>query len=187
MSLKIAFTGSHSTGKTTLIERVEKDYVDKIYFIKEVARNVIAKGFPFGKDANIYSYITYVNDQIKAEMSFDETKYKVLLSDRTILDTACYAVINKSLPRPFIPDSLIEMLERVWFHEKNFYDCFVYFPIEFSMVADNVRPSGEEYRQQVSNLILEMLQKHKVKYLTVSGSVEQRYSQFKQLLNQYKL
>ena len=53
--MRIAFTGSHSTGKTTLLNDIIK-YCGgdiKINSITEVARKIIVKGYPLNQDANI--------------------------------------------------------------------------------------------------------------------------------------
>lgn len=171
--MKIAFTGSHSTGKTTLLESLISKGLN-IYAITEVARTIIKKGFPLGEDAIIDSYIHYVNEQLKAESEALKSNCKYIISDRTILDAVVYSIVNKSLPRPFIPEYLIEMLHRTWLLERSFYDIYVYFPIEFTMEADSIRPEGEEYRQEIDKQILSLLRSSNTRFITVTGSVQER-------------
>ena len=177
--MKLAFTGTHVTGKTTLLKDVEKyihnDLVTSCSFgsITGIARNIIERGFPLNKDGNVYSYVNYINDQLEAEKGMDS--YDIFISDRTILSPLAYATANQSLPRPFIPDYLIKMIENVWLLEKERYDLYVYFPIEFPMVfKDNIHPSDEEYRQLIDRTILSLLDKHSVNYITVTGNREKR-------------
>jgi len=172
--LNIALVGSHSTGKTTLVSLLQQCFAAKFYCISEVARSIISQGFPLGQDANVDSYINYVNEQLKAEKKSQEVNYDVLISDRTILDTVAYAEANRTLPRPFIPIYLIEMLENVWLLEKDFYDIYVYLPIEFEMELDGIRPADKEYRHLVDRKILELLHKNNIDYITLSGSVDAR-------------
>ena len=103
--MRIAFTGSHSTGKTTLLNDIIK-YCGgdiKINSITEVARKIIVKGYPLNQDANIDSYIHYINDQLNEENTY-MYECDLFISDRTLLDPVAYAMVNSQLPRPYIPE-----------------------------------------------------------------------------------
>lgn len=174
----VAFTGTHVTGKTTLLN----DYLDycasknsdkTIGYITGIARNIIARGFPLNKDGNVYSYINYVNDQLNAEKAID--LYDDFICDRTILSCVAYASVNRDLPRPYIPDYLIEMLENVWLLEKDRIDLYVYFPIEYEMpYLDDIHPADEEYRKKVDQMIHSLLIKHNINFITMTGDKKER-------------
>ncbi|MCL2024182.1 MAG: ATP-binding protein [Coriobacteriia bacterium] len=173
-SISIALAGSHCTGKTTLFDQLKHDLSPEfdLKHITEVARKIIAKGYPLNQDANMESYIHYVNDQLTAEQAM--FAYDVFVSDRTILDPLAYALVNKELPRPYVPDSLIEMMRNIWLMEKEKYDFYVYFPIEFPLTMDDVRPGDEDYRSRVDTMIYSLLMENDVDFITVNGSLEQR-------------
>ena len=186
--MKIAFTGTHVTGKTTLLKDCERYILHKLDgkysfgYISGIARGIIQRGFPLNKDGNIYSYVNYVNDQLEAEKSIDN--YDVFISDRTLLSPLAYATANQSLPRPFIPDYLIEMIENVWLMEKERYDLYVYFPVEFPMGSlDSIHPSDEEYRQLVDRTIVKLLNKFDVRYITMTGNQNERLQRMLDILN----
>lgn len=186
--MKIAFTGTHVTGKTTLLRDFEKyiqqEFKGKLSFgyISGIARSIIQRGFPLNKDGNIYSYVNYINDQLEAEKSIDD--YDIFISDRTLLSPLAYATANQSLPRPFIPDYFIKMMEKIWLMEKERYDLYIYFPIEFSMgLPDNIHPSDEEYRKLVDATIVEILNKFEVKYITMTGNPNERLDKLKNVLS----
>lgn len=171
--MKIAFTGSHSTGKTTLLnDAILRLKNKRLSYITEIARNIINRGYPLNMDANIDSYVHYINDQLKAEKAMCESS--IFISDRTLLDPLAYSLVNRDLPRPFIPDHFISMMEGIWLLEKDNYDLYMYFPIEFPMCSDGVRPTDEVYRSNVSNKILELLTKYKVPHIHVTGSPTER-------------
>ncbi|VFQ42405.1 ATP/GTP-binding protein [Desulfoluna butyratoxydans] len=180
--MKIAFTGAHSTGKTTLLHEFSRIYDGKVVSITEVARTIISNGYPLGMDANVDSYINYVNEQLKSEFLYKNVQYDILISDRTILDTVTYAKVNRRLPRPFIPDSLIEMLENVWLLEKENYDLYVYFPIEFGLVNDGVRPEDLEYQKDVDAMALRLLEQHSVNFVRITGNVAARVEQLSKIV-----
>lgn len=185
--MKIAFTGTHVTGKTTLLKDCEnyiQHNLDGKYsfgFISGIARSIIQRGFPLNKDGNVYSYINYINDQLEAEKVIDN--YDIFISDRTLLSPFAYATANQSLPRPFIPDYLIKMMENVWLMEKERYDLYVYFPIEFPMgPPDHIHPSDEEYRKLIDRTIVDLLNKFNVKYIRITGSQSERLKKLLDIL-----
>lgn len=176
--MKIAFTGTHVTGKTTLLN----DYVTHIAsvtntksvgFITGIARGIIARGFPLNKDGNVDSYINYINDQLNAEKQME--LYDDFICDRTLLSPLAYALVNRVLPRPYIPDYLIEMIENVWLLEKDRFDLYAYFPIEFDMpTLDDIHPPDENYRKQIDEMIYSLLIKYNIKYTVIRGTRDER-------------
>lgn len=179
--MRLAFEGTHVTGKTTLLnayveyrhaltcENKENDFG----YVTGIARNIIARGFPLNKDGNVYSYINYVNDQLKAERTM--CNYKDFISDRTLLSPLAYSLTNKNLPRPFIPDYFIDMLKNVWLLEKERFDLYIYFPIEFSMnEKDDIHPADIQYRVDIDNAIHQLLDEYKIPHFHMTGSVEER-------------
>jgi len=185
--MNIALAGSHSTGKTTLLnEVVKRNNIFKFISITETARIVIDKGFPMAKDATIDSYVNYVNEQLKAELSARRNNYDILISDRTILDAVAYSQINKKLiDDPFIPTYVIEMIERVWLIEKEFYDFYIYCPVEFPLIFDGVRDEDSVYQKMVSDHIKKLLEQYNVKHFVVSGSVSARYESVMKHINSH--
>jgi nicotinamide riboside kinase len=173
-NMNIAFAGTHGTGKTTLLDQMIKIF-DKdadFRYVTEVARKIIQRGYPLNQEANTDSYIHYINDQLKAEKDiFDSSLF---ISDRTLLDPLAYALVNRTLPRPYVQGYFIEMLERVWLLEKERYDLYVYFPVEFPMIFDRVRPENEKYRKEVDKMILQLLNKHKINYIEIHGTPAER-------------
>ena len=123
-------------------------------------------------DANVDSYTHYINDQLNAEKVMSTSL--IFISDRTLLDPLAYSLVNRELPRPYIPDYFIEMMENVWLLEKERFDIYVHFPVEFPMQIDDIRPEDENYRRAVDDKILELLNKHNVPHITVSGTPQQR-------------
>ena len=173
--LNLAFTGSHSTGKTTLLNDIREALKNEmqINYITEVARGIIRKGYPLNMDANVDSYVHYINDQLNAE-AINMKGCDLFISDRTLLDPVAYAIVNSKLPRPYIPDYFIDMMKNVWLLEQKKYDLYIYFPIEFPMDYDGVRPSDEKYRKDIDEEIQHLLDENGVSYKKVSGSREQR-------------
>jgi nicotinamide riboside kinase len=181
--MKIAFEGTHITGKTTLLEEFKQliSYENGVYpfenksfgYISGIARSIISRGFPLNKDGNIDSYVNFINDQLEAEKWIQ--KYDIFISDRTLLSPLAYSLINRSLPRPYIPDYFISMIENIWLLEKQRYDLYIYFPIEFTMQnKDNIHLSDNEYRIDIDHMIHNLLETHCVDHIHMTGTREER-------------
>jgi len=63
--MKISFTGSYSTGKTTSLEYFRSLHkIADSYFIEEVAKGIIKRGFPVGKNTTSATYFNLIRDQL---------------------------------------------------------------------------------------------------------------------------
>ena len=93
--MKVSITGSHSTGKTTLASAVFKILRKRgntsVGLINEVARRVIAMGFPLNQDATIHSYLNYIWLVLKEERECVE---KFVICDRSLVDLLGYIRTN---------------------------------------------------------------------------------------------
>ena len=128
--LGVGLIGADGTGKTTLANELRKIYGGNLRFISEVSRKVVRKGYPLGKDASPESYIILMHDQVSEllKMVANNTPF---VSDRTILDQYCYSIVNQNLPRPAVTDIYINLNEKIWRLEKEYFRFYFYFPIEF--------------------------------------------------------
>jgi len=75
--------------------------------------------------------------QIRAEIMAGDD----FISDRSIYDIIAYSIDLQNI------DSLTEQANN--YLAKNPYDLTFYFPIEFDMENDGVRPEDEEYREKI--------------------------------------
>lgn len=180
--MKLAFTGAHSTGKTTLVKElsnsVPKKYTQK--YVTEVARKIIDRGYPLGDKATEKAYLQYISSQLEEERDIEN--YDLFVSDRTLLDPLAYMFVNKELFGAVVSDELIRMMENIWIMEQKKYDWYVYFPVEFPLVEDGIRPIGNEYQKAIDDMIHGLLCEHKIPYITISGSVIERKQQIMDFL-----
>lgn len=178
--MKVSITGSHSTGKTTLARAVAKILrkrgASSVGLINEVARRVIALGFPLNQDATIHSYLNYIWFQLKEER---ERVEKYVISDRSLVDLLGYIRTNNDTS---IPKYFVSMLEELLWRESAYFDLYCYLPIEFPVQIDHVRPSDVEYHKAVDTSILQILQDYRLPYEHITGSMEDRCKQVLGLL-----
>ena len=184
MLKSIAFVGTHSSGKSTLIHAYEAAHPGAdITIIRGITRSIIRRGFPMEKNSTVDSFTNYIRDELQAERAARCKAREILFSDRTVLDAAAYARVNTHLPRPFVPDYFVDMLLEVALLEACRYDLFVYCPAEFPMQADPFRPIDETYRQQVGDQIKTFLSEHRIAHIIASGGVDGRLKTLTQAIN----
>ncbi|MBS3086975.1 AAA family ATPase [Candidatus Pacearchaeota archaeon] len=138
--MKIAFLGTHGTGKTTLahdlVVKLKKQGVDA-GFLSEIARKC---PFPLNEDATKKTQIWIILNQIIAEMEAED-RCGTLVCDRSVMDGYCYYV-NK-----FGRSSVLEALVRE--HLKT-YSKLIRVPIREGLLRkDKVRSVNEKFQKDV--------------------------------------
>lgn len=93
--MKIAFSGTHGTGKTTSVYehayKLKLKYPNKkIIVLTEVAAEC---PLPINTDAKYESQLWIFNTQIKREIELS-SKYDIVICDRTIVDNLAYSKLN---------------------------------------------------------------------------------------------
>jgi len=93
--VRVAFTGAHSTGKSTLLARCKKEFGPRVYPIENIARSLIARGFKMGISANSAGLLSYLSAQLDAEHKI-RGEAELVISDRTCIDSVAYCRANRS-------------------------------------------------------------------------------------------
>ena len=168
--MNIYFSGSHGTGKTTLVENLYTPL--NLIKIKEIFRSVM--------DAGVYKQGTLEIQQNVASVMYGISTQlqQNFISDRSLIDVMAYSELQN-----FATDDI-----EIYLKNLNYYknDLIIFTPIEFPLVKDGVRFEGKEFQQQVEDKILEILARYKINYKVVSGSVESRIKQVKAFYQEKK-
>ena len=179
--MRIAFTGTQSTGKTTLLNqlcRVRADFVP----VRGVARSVIARGYPLGKRATCDSYALFIASQLEHELQSPSDTQPHFVSDRCMLDLLAHANVNQSISAK-LSEPFIQMLDRTSQLSCRSYEHFFYFPIEFGQQNDGIREEDEPYRAKVSEEILRLMRYFALPHTTVSGTVATRLATVQRIVS----
>jgi len=175
---RISISGTHSTGKTTLFNKVINSIDRKhIGCIPEIARILITKGFKLNQDITEYGIINYITEYLKHERIIQSD---IVVSDRSLIDLLAYVKTNNS---PKIRQKYLDLIEEVVFEESKRFDCYIYIPIEFPLIFDNVRPSDISYQKKVDNTFLQLFDYYRITPVKIAGSIEERTKMFLQLIN----
>ncbi|WP_299155046.1 AAA family ATPase [uncultured Tateyamaria sp.] len=173
----IAIVGADCSGKTSLFDGLEIHFGTVFQYINSIAGAVINEGYPLGKNASKESYIE-LNKKYVSMLNDGLREPRAFVSDRSLIDAYCYALVNSRLPRPQIPDMFIDFLRQQWILELNFVEVYVQCIPEFEMKYDGKRVMDEAYQasinEQFSELLREAEKNYGTKVVKVRGSVEAR-------------
>lgn len=183
-NLKIQFAGSQGTGKTTLFEEAKKDPDFKEFlFSNEKVRDLLKK-----KKVTINEE----GDWKSQKLIFDEymkvlDQKKSLISDRCIIDVVSYTLWILSFKEMSEEEKQFTRIETerqlsILKERKNDLGTVIYFPIEFNVVGDGIRSMKKEFQKEIDLIIRSTLQLNSIPYQTISGSVEQRLKQLKEII-----
>ena len=174
--MKVAFVGSFSTGKTTLANHfaLEWDYP----LLPEVAREVVALGFPLDQGATAETETLIFLKQWRAESTHER-----FVADRSIYDVLAYADWVMSQDRPPRKE------DHLWAESRDIaldnlrarYDHVFYLPVEFPIVLDGLRPDDTGFQADIDRRIKGLMEEADVAYSTLTGSVEARQAQVRAL------
>ncbi len=168
-TMKVAFVGSFSTGKTTLANLFAKEWDYPL--LPEVAREVVELGFPLDQSATAETETLIFLKQWRAETSHDR-----FVADRSVYDVLAYAdwvMEHERAPRK--EDHLwIEARQIALMDLRARYDYVFYLPIEFPIVLDGLRPDDNAFQADIDRRIRRLLDSSDVAYDTLTGSVDDR-------------
>ncbi|HEY7873643.1 MAG TPA: ATP-binding protein, partial [Actinomycetota bacterium] len=138
--------------------------------LPEVAREIVEMGFKLDKDATPETEALIFLKQYNNELSEPE-----FVGDRSLIDSMAYAgwVLDNQPYRKEM--ALWEECERLAERRlRTNYSHVFYLPIEFPIVLDGLRPDDPGFQKEIDERIVGLLATHGVKYVTITGTVEER-------------
>lgn len=155
--------GAHSTGKSTLLEKIRE--INPVIFTTDGFSRPV-------KIAKEKSSMSVIQEQIVLNeltcWAFENyINYKNLISTRSPIDAIIYTEYYlKGLKTQYIQDCFDK-------HKDNINNIF-YIPIEFPVVNDGVRFTNEEDRINIDLAIQKYIKDNNLSVITLTGSVEER-------------
>lgn len=152
--MKICLSGTQSTGKTTILNAIEKELKNRdteknknFKIIKEVVRGLV-------KDNKIAinKEMSHKGQMIVLEEHYKNCclRYNHFITDRGIIDAFCYGTylyLNGKYTYSEHNEQLALFKEVV-----NKYDHYIYLPPVLKLVSDGTRSLDKEYRDEVHNI-----------------------------------
>lgn len=171
---RIILTGAQGTGKTTLMNELAKDGIRTISHIrKTAAENGIDISTATEEGQKIYF------KTLKKELSSKRS----YVSDRGLTCVAAYTfdkAVTGEISKKTADKQYIDLVK---FHTENPDVLLVYVPIEFSIEDDGERSIDPDFQLKIDFLIKNLLDTSGIKYITVTGTVEERLNQINNALN----
>jgi nicotinamide riboside kinase len=173
MSNKIAISGAHCVGKTTLIKAIQSSGLFKDYEIKtEIVRSLMEKGIKINKGADPGSQITILEEHYKIALNNPR-----FITDRCSVDAFVYSIWDYLEGNYTFEQH--KSFENLFLSSKDLYDQHFFIEPEFPIIKDNVRDEDESYRNKLNGLFKAVYQKYSIPFVHLTGSTEWRYQVFK--------
>lgn len=167
----IVFTGTHSTGKTTMLDKLKEVYTPLGFnFHNSVTRYAESKGIKINKDVSDYGQLSMI--KIYEEYEKDNLLSGNNIMDRCLIDTLGYSQYFYS--KGLITKDTVDYINNAMIERLKMYDIVFYFPVEFNNVLDGTRVDDDEFRLSVDYNIQEILKINNINYIIVNGSIEER-------------
>ncbi len=163
MAYKILFTGTTSSGKSTLLNHLKSSKKPNVLFIPEIAREILSKSLELEKDPRLQDII--FAEQIRREREGEAQGYHVLICDRGSLDIIAYSRMFGHTIKPEWEEWTKTYTEILVFNHKDI-------PLNTTLY-----PPGRdwsEFRDSLAGHIEAVLKDYSLPFRLVSGMVEQR-------------
>lgn len=171
--MKIAITGAQGVGKTTLAQQINKDY-PLLKILPEAARLAQKAGYKLDHTATVETELWLISKQIELESEEDNW-----VADRCGIDLLAY--IQYLFSQEF---NLIEFATKTLIPKFSNYDLVIYLPSgEFAIEDDGLRTTDIKFQKDIDNQIKDILEKHKIKFVKIIGSPNERMEKVKKILD----
>ncbi len=160
--MKIAIIGAHSTGKTTLLHRLNTRLIEDgrtTILLPEYARLC---PFPIDEQTTLDAQKWIQTQQITEESAIDHTD-KILLCDRTTIDNFAYFLRAARLLGK--EQEIGAWEEKAAVHMTSYDIVFKTTKMHISAEDDGKRSTNEDFRNEIDILIHELLRKHTIPYI----------------------
>ena len=174
--MKIVFTGSGSTGKSTLLRELQKDprFKDYKFFdsITKTAQDMGLKINTEGEDStqkaimSIHEEVLKNDNFIASRCSLDCISYTVYLYNHGNISQSVFDELY---------DKFLELVKQ--------YDLIFYIKPEFKPKDNGLRSTDQHFIDEVAENFEEIIQRENLNVHTLHGTVEERMSQIYGVLN----
>jgi predicted ATPase len=171
--IKVALTGAHGTGKSTLAAAIIERLKGAV-LVPEVPRLFVEElGEPerFQRGNNGFTWQTLlVARQIEIESTYARDA-EILICDRSVVDHWAYTQILFPSECKAREGLAWKAMARRW---AKTYQAVIHLPIEFRLEQDGVREPDDDFQQEVDEAIRSLYAEFERRTITIGGSLEAR-------------
>ena len=177
--MKISFTGTGSSGKSTLLKRCREYYGDRFEYIPEVTRPIARKGLKINEEGDAETQRAIIDAHIK------NNKLDNVIMDRCIVDGAVYTTWLSLKNSNSVHRTVTQYAWNVLDEIVNDIDI-IFHPQPVEIDDDGVRSINKQFQQEVHVLFNYTLYSsprfkdvYKGKIISLNGDVENRFNDIK--------
>ena len=178
----ISFTGAQSTGKSTLLNKLEvEDRFRKFNFVPEITRSLKKKyNLDINEDGNEFTQLITVNSHLYNYLDY---KGKDVILDRCILDGLVYTTYQYHTKK--VSKEIYNYSEYLFKKLIGELDIILYTEPDIPLVDDGERSVDKEFRDIIINLFEEAIDHYKLNVIRLSGSVDNRMKTIYNIVDNY--
>lgn len=180
----IVISGTHSTGKSTLVRAaipmLEDMYKSPVYHISEVARKLKTNfGVSINKEASSETQRLIESTYAREE---EAQKDLIRVADRSVIDRFTYTLLSEAVSDSELVGWYGDNIKNIC----NKYSHIFYVPLtpDLKLELDGTRSSDEEFRKKVDETMHGIIRAYNINVFVLSGSTEQRLQQMKKVLTE---
>ena len=178
----ISFTGAQSTGKSTLLNKLEvEDRFRKFNFVPEITRSLKKKyNLDINEDGNEFTQLITVNSHLYNYLDY---KGKDVILDRCILDGLVYTTYQYHTKK--VSKEIYNYSEYLFKKLIGELDIILYTEPDIPLVDDGERSVDKEFRDIIINLFEEAIDHYKINVVRLKGSVDNRMETIYNIVDNY--
>lgn len=196
--MKIAISGTYSTGKTTTTLALAY-YTGLPRTHAKTMCEILPKALP-GKRLEDATgpELVQLGFRRLMERSVRESHLEDFVSDGSSLHEWVYGMVRTELGMnpneetdkgnivltddlKYLKEVMINFGAVAKDYAKETYDSFIHLPVEFTLVADGHRPVSELFRSRSNDLLLETIQELDIPYYVVGGTIAERLEKISEI------
>ena len=177
--MKLAITGTHSTGKTTLARACAESL--GLHFVRgDTIKETLEKLFPGKKLDQLSAEESWALERVGLSNRIDaEKQHNEFVSDGCTINSVAYALMECG-DEVETRDGFDEF-QRTALSNSSTYTHLIYLPPEISLEDDGFRPMSNGFRHGVDKKISSLLQEFP--FYTITGTVDRRVEQIRQIVD----
>lgn len=188
----ISFTGAQSTGKSTLLERCEKEFGDNFYYFPEITRNLKRVfGLSINEAGGDITQCLIMSEHVKNNIlanHYFKSEGKNTILDRCVLDGLVYTMwlCNEKKVSEWVLDYALKIFEELIV---NIDVIFYTDPADVPLVDDGERSADINFRNDIIKIFDLTIKKHYCNgnndisnIVILSGTIEERMNTIRHTL-----
>lgn len=168
--MKIALCGAQCTGKTTLMDELEKNKIFRDYkFCDEIARDIMRMGFEINKKGDNDTQLMIMTTHLQNLLCNEN-----LVTDRCLIDGYSYSQYSYEIAGT-VDEWVNEFSKKLTKEYSSKYDIIFYLKPEFKIVDDGVRSIDVNWQNAMVDyfdMTINILEN--VNIVRLTGTVEER-------------